>query len=213
MRPDRGAVDHTRRVQIIAAVRQSLRQDVPYAGLTPAAEPSPDRIPVAELLRKVAPWHAAATTRRHTLQDPPVIGEGRSPRDDAVLRKGSTVVHSPSVIRPRITVNLLAKRSAVNHTAAGRGNRPVKKDMMRIRLCLSWSLSESPTTIRILLLLASMPSRAGLAGRTVAGLSTGHRYHRTAHRITSAVNRRSLKGLILPQLSRLSPFRHGGQST
>jgi len=74
MRPDRGAVDHLQRVQLTAAIRQPLQQDVPRTRLTPAAELPPDRIPVAECLRQVAPWYASAADPENTIQHPPMVG-------------------------------------------------------------------------------------------------------------------------------------------
>ena len=69
MRPDRGAVDHLQHIELAAAIRQRLQQQVPDTGFTPAAKLPPNRIPVAQLRRQVAP-------RRTGPQDPeyPVQG-------------------------------------------------------------------------------------------------------------------------------------------
>jgi len=68
MRPDCGAVDHLQRVQITAAVGQRLQHDVPHTADAPAAELTPDRIPVAERVRQVAPRRAGAADPEHTIQ-------------------------------------------------------------------------------------------------------------------------------------------------
>ena len=98
MSPDRGAVDHLQRVQLTAAIRQPLQQDVPRTRPTPAAELPPDRIPVAECLRQVAPWCAGTADPENTIQHPPMVGWRRPPRNEGVVMKGSTIAHSSSVI-------------------------------------------------------------------------------------------------------------------
>jgi hypothetical protein len=74
MRSDRGAVDHLQRIQFTAAIGQPLQQDIPYARLTLATELPPDRIPVAERLRQVAPWCASVPDPENTIQHPPMVG-------------------------------------------------------------------------------------------------------------------------------------------
>ena len=59
---------------------------------------------------------------------------GRPPRNEAVARKRSTIAHSSSVIKPRITANLQGERSASNHTARREGNSPQKKTRCESRL-------------------------------------------------------------------------------
>jgi len=50
---------------------------------------------------------------------------GRPPCDEGVVRKASTIAHSSSVVRPRITANLTgAERSAWDHSNPVQGNPP-----------------------------------------------------------------------------------------
>ena len=64
------------------------------------------------------------------------LAGGRPPRNEGMIRKGAMIAHSSSVIKPRITANLHAERSASNHIARRRGNAPQKKDQMRIPMGL-----------------------------------------------------------------------------
>src|SRR5271163_1653678 len=84
MRPDRGAVDHLQCVQIAPAVGQRLQHDVPYAGETPTAVLPPDRIPVAELLRKVTPRCTGATDPKNPVEHPAMVSWRTS-----AMRRGS----------------------------------------------------------------------------------------------------------------------------
>ena len=60
--------------QFIAAICQSLQHDIPHARLAPAAELPPDRIPVAECLRQVAPRCACAADPQYSVDHAPTIG-------------------------------------------------------------------------------------------------------------------------------------------
>ena len=48
-------------------------------------------------------------------------------RPDRAVRNATTIAHSPSVIEPRITVDLATGRSASNHAIPRRGNLPERK--------------------------------------------------------------------------------------
>jgi hypothetical protein len=73
MRPNRGAVEHLQHVERAATIRQRLQQQVPYAGFTPAAELPPDRIPIAELRRQIAPRRAGAADPEDPVQFAAVV--------------------------------------------------------------------------------------------------------------------------------------------
>jgi hypothetical protein len=62
------------------------------------------------------------------------LAGGRPPRSEGVVRNGAIIAHSSFVIRPWITANLRAKRSASNHIAPREGKPLAKKDRMRITI-------------------------------------------------------------------------------
>src|ERR1700722_894994 len=99
---------------------------------------------------------------------------GCPPRDEAVVRKGPTIAHSSSVIKPRITANLHVERSAWNHTARRGGIPRGKKTRCESRLGWVDSLCQIVQEVLILLLRASAGEvGAWVVGRPVRGLSTG----------------------------------------
>ena len=102
------------------------------------------------------------------------LAGGRPPRNEGMIRKGATIAHSSSVIKPRITANLHVERSASNHTARRRGILSGKKTKCRSRLGCVDSLCQIVQEVLILLLRASAGYAGALAaaGR-VRGLSTG----------------------------------------
>ena len=83
VRPDRGAVDHLQQVGVAAAVGEALQHHVPNAGLAPAAELPPGRVPIAELGGQITPRRAGAGDPEDGVQNAAVIA-GRA----AALRAG-----------------------------------------------------------------------------------------------------------------------------
>ena len=132
MRADDRAVDHLQRVKHAATVRQALQENVPNPRLTPTAKLPPDRIPVAQ--RSGRSRHGAPVRQIQSMPSMTRrwLAGGRPPRSEGVVRNGAIVAHSSFVIRPRITANLSAERSASNHITPGQGNPLAKKDRIRI---------------------------------------------------------------------------------
>ena len=73
VRPHDGGVDHLQsRVRYFAA-SQRLQDHVPHAAVGPATELPPDRIPLAQLLRYIAPRRAGAHHPEDRVEHPTVI--------------------------------------------------------------------------------------------------------------------------------------------
>jgi len=73
-----GAVDH--RVFVVGLGREMLKDPLPYAGFRPAAEPAVDIDRIAEAFRQVTPGDAGPVAVQHGVDEPAVIGGGRSDR-------------------------------------------------------------------------------------------------------------------------------------
>lgn len=106
MGANRGGVD-----AVVAAFRHRLGERdghaLPDARGAPSSEAPVDRVPVAVLLRHVAPWRAAAQPPQDTVDNVAVISGGRPlprlPASRSTGNKPFKTRHSASVRSPRLT--------------------------------------------------------------------------------------------------------------
>src|SRR5205823_1485621 len=110
-------------------IRQRLQQQVPYPGLAPAAELPPDRIPIAELRRQVAPRRTGAADPEYPVQFAAVVlwwapatrgGRGQKRREDRplVIRYQAADHCRP----PQREVGFESRRSASGESATAKRN-------------------------------------------------------------------------------------------
>ena len=65
-----------RHILIVAILRQSLEDTLENAALTPPSEARVGILPIAEALRKIAPWNAGAIAVEHGLDKEAVVRRG-----------------------------------------------------------------------------------------------------------------------------------------
>jgi hypothetical protein len=71
VRADNGGIDH--HVFVVVIARQHLENAFKNSALGPSAEALVDDFPIAEALRKIAPWHARSISEKNGLHEQPVI--------------------------------------------------------------------------------------------------------------------------------------------
>jgi len=117
-------INHLQRRISQAAPGQRLQDYVPDAAVGPASELPKDRIPVAELLRQIAPRCACSHQPKHRVQNGAMVG-----------RRATTVMDQERFeIRPLI----------VGHQSANQGRPPQRAALNQFPILASTDLSTRP---------------------------------------------------------------------
>jgi hypothetical protein len=122
---------HDRRIKHLqcrvgyTAASERLQDYVPDAAVSPASELTKDRIPVAEILRQIAPWCAGSHQPKHRVKYPAMVG-----------RRPTTVMDQERFeIRPLI----------VGHQSANQGRSPQRAALNQFPILASTDLSTRPS--------------------------------------------------------------------
>jgi hypothetical protein len=132
MRPDDGRINHLQSGVACSASSERLQDHIPDATISPPPELPKDRIPVAELLRQIAPWRAGSHQPKHRVEHAAMIARRTTAATD----------------QERSEIRLLI----VGHQSANQGCSPQRAALNQFAIPAPIDLS-TPPSITVALLI------------------------------------------------------------
>jgi hypothetical protein len=127
MRPDDGRINHLQSGVACSASSERLQDHIPDATISRPPKLPKHRIPVAELLRQIAPWRAGAHQPKHRVEHAAMTARRTTAATD----------QERSEIRPLI----------VGHQSANQGCSPQRAALNQFAIPASIDLSTPPNLV------------------------------------------------------------------